>query len=247
MKIDLFIKGLIVGLFKIIPGLSGSLMAYNLNIYDECINKLNNLFNYNNIKYLLNVGIGILISIVLFSKIISYLYLNYCFIFMMISILLISSTTKIYFKNKLLFIITLIISLILLLSKFNINFGSDSILNTLLLGIIEAISTIVPSLSGSAIFMMLNSYDYVLSLYSSININTIYFFVGILIGLFISIKAIKIIISKYKNIFMTIISALSISTIIYLFIKNINTFNELIIGSIFLILGIKITLKHIIY
>lgn len=234
-------------MFKIIPGLSGSLMAYNLNIYDECINKLNNLFNYNNIKYLLNVGIGILISIVLFSKIISYLYLNYCFIFMMISILLISSTTKIYFKNKLLFIITLIISLILLLSKFNINFGSDSILNTLLLGIIEAISTIVPSLSGSAIFMMLNSYDYVLSLYSSININTIYFFVGILIGLFISIKAIKIIISKYKNIFMTIISALSISTIIYLFIKNINTFNELIIGSIFLILGIKITLKHIIY
>ena len=247
MKIDLFIKGLIVGLFKIIPGLSGSLMAYNLNVYDECINKLNNLFNYNNIKYLLNVGIGILISIVLFSKIISYLYINYCFIFMMISILLISSTTKIYFKNKLLFIITLIISLILLLSKFNINFDSDSILNTLLLGIIEAISTIVPSLSGSAIFMMLNSYDYVLSLYSSININTIYFFVGILIGLFISIKAIKIIISKYKNIFMTIISALSISTIIYLFIKNINTFNELIIGSIFLILGIKITLKHIIY
>ena len=234
-------------MFKIIPGLSGSLMAYNLNIYDECINKLNNLFNYNNIKYLLNVGIGILISIVLFSKIISYLYLNYCFIFMMISILLISSTTKIYFKNKLLFIITLIISLILLLSKFNISFGSDSILNTLLLGIIEAISTIVPSLSGSAIFMMLNSYDYVLSLYSSININTIYFFVGILIGLFISIKVIKIIISKYKNIFMTIISALSISTIIYLFIKNINTFNELIIGSIFLILGIKITLKHIIY
>lgn len=247
MKIDLFIKGLIVGLFKIIPGLSGSLMAYNLNIYDECINKLNNPFNYNNIKYLLNVGIGILISIVLFSKIISYLYLNYCFIFMMISILLISSTTKIYFKNKLLFIITLIISLILLLCKFNINFGSDSILNTLLLGIIEAISTIVPSLSGSAIFMMLNSYDYVLSLYSSININTIYFFVGILIGLFISIKVIKIIISKYKNKFMTIISALSISTIIYLFIKNINTFNELIIGSIFLILGIKITLKHIIY
>lgn len=234
-------------MFKIIPGLSGSLMAYNLNIYDECINKLNNLFNYNNIKYLLNVGIGILISIVLFSKIISYLYLNYCFIFMMISILLISSTTKIYFKNKLLFIITLIISLFFLLYKFNIDCDCSNALYIVILGIIEAISTIVPSLSGSAIFMMLNSYDYVLSLYSSININTIYFFVGILIGLFISIKAIKIIISKYKNIFMTIISALSISTIIYLFIKNINTFNELIIGSIFLILGIKITLKHIIY
>ena len=234
-------------MFKIIPGLSGSLMAYNLNIYDECINKLNNLFNYNNIKYLLNVGIGILISIVLFSKIISYLYLNYCFIFMMISILLISSTTKIYFKNKLLFIITLIISLFFLLCKFKINCDCSNTLYIVILGIIEAISTIVPSLSGSAIFMMLNSYDYVLSLYSSININTIYFFVGILIGLFISIKVIKIIIRKYKNIFMTIISALSISTIIYLFIKNINTFNELIIGSIFLILGIKITLKHIIY
>lgn len=234
-------------MFKIIPGLSGSLMAYNLNIYDECINKLNNLFNYNNIKYLLNVGIGILISIVLFSKIISYLYLNYCFIFMMISILLISSTTKIYFKNKLLFIITLIISLFFLLYKFNIDCDCSNALYIVILGIIEAISTIVPSLSGSAIFMMLNSYDYVLSLYSSININTIYFFVGILIGLFVSIKAIKIIISKYKNIFMTIISALSISTIICLFIKSINTFNELIIGSIFLILGIKITLKHIIY
>jgi len=247
LKIDLFIKGIIIGLFKIIPGLSGSLMAYNLNVYDECITKLNNLFNYDNIKYLFNIGIGILLSIIIFSKIISNIYLNYTFIFIMISILLIFKTTNFCFKNKLFFILSFVISLLILLVKFKINSNINNNYFIIILGLIESMTTIIPSISGSAIFMMLNQYENVLSFYNTISVKTFYFIVGILLGLIILIKLIKIILDKYKIIFSSIISGFSLSTIIYLLIKNIHSISELIIAIVILLLGIKISLKHIIY
>ena len=42
MKLKLFIKGLIVGLGKIIPGVSGSLLAISLNVYDRAILAITN-------------------------------------------------------------------------------------------------------------------------------------------------------------------------------------------------------------
>ena len=222
-------------------------MAYNLNVYDECITKLNNLFNYDNIKYLFNIGIGILLSIIIFSKIISNIYLNYTFIFIMISILLIFKTTNFCFKNKLFFILSFVISLLILLVKFKINSNINNNYFIIILGLIESMTTIIPSISGSAIFMMLNQYENVLSFYNTISVKTFYFIVGILLGLIILIRLIKIILDKYKIIFSSIISGFSLSTIIYLLIKNIHSISELIIAIIILLLGIKISLKHIIY
>ena len=45
MKLKLFIKGLIVGLGKIIPGVSGSLLAISLNVYDRAILAITNFFD----------------------------------------------------------------------------------------------------------------------------------------------------------------------------------------------------------
>ena len=40
----LIIKGLIVGIGKIIPGVSGSMLAISLGIYEPLINSINNFF-----------------------------------------------------------------------------------------------------------------------------------------------------------------------------------------------------------
>jgi len=41
----LILKGFLIGIGKIIPGVSGSLLAISLGVYDKAINSLVNLFN----------------------------------------------------------------------------------------------------------------------------------------------------------------------------------------------------------
>ena len=81
MNIIIILKGIIIGIGKIIPGVSGSVMAISFNVYDKAIYSITNFFDNpkNNAKFIINLGLGIVIGIVLFSKIINYLITNYYF------------------------------------------------------------------------------------------------------------------------------------------------------------------------
>ena len=62
------LKGFIIGIGKIIPGVSGSVLAITLGVYDKSVEYINN-FKHNkkeSLKYLLPLGIGIIISIIIF-------------------------------------------------------------------------------------------------------------------------------------------------------------------------------------
>lgn len=43
--LKLFLKGFIIGIGKIIPGLSGSLLAINFNVYERAIKAISNFFS----------------------------------------------------------------------------------------------------------------------------------------------------------------------------------------------------------
>ena len=65
------LKGIIIGIGKIIPGVSGSVLAISLGIYEKAIYSFNNIFkDYRNIYFLLKIFIGVLIAIIFGSKII---------------------------------------------------------------------------------------------------------------------------------------------------------------------------------
>ena len=75
------IKGFIIGIGKILPGVSGALLAILMGVYDKSIDYIIN-FKRNkkeSIKYLFPIGIGILLSIILFSKVIYYTLNKYYF------------------------------------------------------------------------------------------------------------------------------------------------------------------------
>ena len=71
----LFLKSFIVGIGKIIPGVSGALLAINFGIYEKLLDSITNFFDdwKNNIKFLLIFCFGIILSIIIGSKIILYL------------------------------------------------------------------------------------------------------------------------------------------------------------------------------
>ena len=84
----LFIKGFIIGIGKIIPGVSGAMLAISLNLYEKGLNTITHFFNdiKNNLYFLGSLALGILFSCFFFSKILLFTFNNYYFLSMMLFI-----------------------------------------------------------------------------------------------------------------------------------------------------------------
>lgn len=197
MSLKLILKGFIVGIGKIIPGVSGSLLACTLGIYEDLIAAVTNFFGdiKNHTRVLLNVGLGVFLAIIFFSKLILFLLNNYyeptmyLFLGLIVGTLLpFTKNLKWNLKNFLIFIIFLSLTFILSFKTTNINYiFRGNILDYMyisLLGMIDAFTSIVPGISGTAIFMLLGSYEFVLKILS--NAFSFYFIIygmGMILGI----------------------------------------------------------------
>jgi len=262
----LFIKGFIIGLAKIIPGVSGAMIAIYLNLYEKILDSITNFFNNlkENIKFIIIFGFGVILAIVIGSKIILYLFSNYKFITIMFFIGLIFGGTynfskKIKYNYKNIVLISLLILFFLIFSLTNFkttytlkyNFIDNIIF--FIGGIIDIFASLVPGISGTSLLMALGIYDNILTLISSV-LNTTYvlaninLYISYTLGMFLSFilnaYLINYFLKKYKNTTYSIILGLSISSIIFLLIivfKNQFTIIEFILGIILLTIGIVIS------
>lgn len=263
---NLFLKGFIIGIAKIIPGVSGAMIAVNFSIYDKLINAVTHFFDdkKNNFKFLLIVGSGILLSIVFFSNIVRYLLMNHYVVVMMLFIGLIVGGTYNFSKNidysiKNIIIISLIVSIVVGISIFNIDNSyvmQGNYMDYLMFfvgGIIEIFSSIVPGISGTALLMLIGIYDNILMLLA--NMFNIYFildnlmiYVSYGLGMFISFIVCSIFISyllkKYRKLFDTIVLGLCISSIVLLIIMTFKSnfmLIDLLVGIVLFFVGIFIS------
>lgn len=242
--------GLLIGLGKIIPGVSGAMIAISFGIYDKLINSI--LKPFENIKFIITIGIGFLLAIVFGSKAIIYFMDNYYYLTMIFFIGLISGgipkvINKAYNKNFSMkhFIVTLItFSLVITLSFFKKQSYIESDINYLFLvviGFIEALTMIIPGISGTAVLMIIGYYDVVMNFFNNI-LNVSYisytikfaipFGIGIIIGVYLVSKLIHYLLNKYESLFFASITGFSISAILIMF-------QEAFINSISLITFIE--------
>ena len=262
----LIIKGIIIGIGKIIPGVSGSMLAISLGIYQRLINSINDLFKSpkENIIFLTKVSIGIIISIVFFSKIIINCLNNYFFItiFFFVGLILGSFNDikdNIVKKNNYITIITCIV--VISLGFININNEiniENNILNFIyfiFIGFIDALTTIIPGISGTATLMMLGAYTKVINMFSTLfdlncfvknTLIIIPFIIGFIIGIILTSKLVAYLFKNYKSKTYNFILGFSIATVILMLIKSFNhffTIKDLIIGICFFIIGLFTTKK----
>lgn len=73
------LKGIVVGVANIIPGVSGGTMMVSMGIYDKLIHSITHLFSEfkKSVKFLLPIFIGIAIALVVVSFGIKYLFANF--------------------------------------------------------------------------------------------------------------------------------------------------------------------------
>lgn len=260
-----FFYGLLIGLGKIIPGVSGSVIALSLGVYEHSISSINNFFKdiKGNIIYLLPLLIGIIISIILSSKIVIYLLNNYYIstIFFFLG-LIIGSIHDICKHTKLRYTHLTIISFTLLTfigtiskSKIILSQNNNQFITYIIIGIIDAFCMIIPGLSGTALLMMLGCYKMLINMLSSMtnfnhlidNIKNIFpFTIGLIIGLFLTIKLVDFLFKKYFNKTYNIILGFLISSILYMFqttFKYQYTYKNTILSIPLFIIGYKLIKK----
>lgn len=208
-----FIKGILIGITMMIPGLSGGSCAMILKVYDKLMDCISNLFNIKNIIFLFIFGLGILLGIILFSfclfNFTSYKYFKYLVtivIFINIFLLL-----KEYNKINLIYIsLTLLgfISMLIIRNLYIIEIELN-VLTYLLIGLLIAISLILPGLGASYIL-------YILGLYDKINISIVnfdYIFlislgISTIFGIILSAKGINFLLKRDKYIIYSIVIGL---------------------------------------
>lgn len=253
MNIRLILKGVIVGLGKIIPGVSGSMLAITLGIYESILEAVTNFFSdiKKNSKLLINFSLGVFLAIIFFSKLILFFLNNYyeptmyLFLGLIVGTLLpFTKELKWNLKNFLIFLIFLSLTFILSFKTTNINYIFEGNLldyvYTSFLGVIDAFTSIVPGISGTAIFMLLGTYEYVLKILANpFSLLFIIYGIGLLFGIVLICYIMNYLLKHKKNETNIIIFAFMVSSIgiLLMGIKNFFNIFMLLIFIIGMIIG----------
>lgn len=174
----LFLKGILMGVANIIPGVSGGTLAVSLNIFDDLIKSINDLFKNpkKSLSFLIPIFLGIGFGILAFSSIIEYGLTNVSFVTNMFFVgLIVGSIPLIYGKAiaKGSSLVDYILGAGVFLIMVYIAFKSANIADTAVsetvtvtvmikyffIGIIASSAMIVPGISGSFILMSLGVYN----------------------------------------------------------------------------------------
>lgn len=253
-----FIKGILIGIGKIIPGVSGSLIAISFGIYERLLNDLSKLFKLNKkeYKFLIEIGLGISLSIIMFSKLILYILKKHYFFTMFLFLgFIIGGITPIFNKMKtktnfkliIIFILPIFILYILSILDIKLNL-SLNYKNIFFIGILESITMILPGLSGTAILMSLGIYEDLLLLISSFqNIGLMILFIfGICVGILGLSKILSYFMINKEYEFYYLIFSFTLISILVIINKTLYftyTFKMLLFGLLLLLLGYYISKK----
>ena len=224
-NIILVLKGMIIGLANVIPGVSGGTLMITLGIYEKIINTISHFFkNFKeNLKFLIPLGIGLILAVLLFSKIIGMALDKYPFPTTLFFLGLILgglpllwkkvSTKKKNFSNWLIFGITFMLVTTFAFLKSNDNIVTLTNLNVggyillFLVGVIASSTMIIPGISGSFVLMLLGYYKPIIDTIRSLtdfsllgnNILILGIFgIGVVIGIIVVAKLIEFLLKKFE-------------------------------------------------
>lgn len=228
-KIVLFIKGIVLGIAFVIPGVSGGTLAVLMGIYEELIEAASNFYkSVNDFKkyfmYLLPIGLGVVFSVSVFARIIKFgldkapIITILIFLGMIIggipSLCKNVKGNKITIKDASLMLVGMLIVLSMLIfhkSSNLVTFDNMNMYGYVILffvGMLAAVTMVVPGISGSFTLMLIGYYEPVLNMVNEItafkNLSTniilmCVFMLGVVLGIVFISKVIEWCLKHYKR------------------------------------------------
>ncbi len=181
------LRGMVIGVANIIPGVSGGTMAVSLGIYDKLIGAITGLFSHfkKSMGVLIPLGIGMGLGIVGFGYGLEYLLENHTlataltFVGLVLGglpILLSQFKSALGKKNKKSLGVSEVICFVLLLafgvgmallqggSEHGLTFGVGTMILLFVLGVVASATMVIPGVSGSMVLLVLGYYNAILTL-----------------------------------------------------------------------------------
>ena len=181
------IKGMLIGVANIIPGVSGGTMMVSMGVYEKIIGVVNNLFKdiKKSILTLLPLGVGMLLGVAVFSFIIPWCLevypfpTSFCFIGLILGGVpaIIKPTKESLHKEgksislphiiAFIFFFALAVGMAAMnetqtnFAKFDLNIGFMVIM--FVVGVVSAATMVIPGVSGSLVLMILGVYAGIMS------------------------------------------------------------------------------------
>lgn len=247
--LKMFLKGILIGIANVIPGVSGGTIAVAMGIYEELIHSINYIIKEfkKSVKFLLPIGLGIVFAILAFSKLVDFCFTNYeintTFVFVGLilgalpALFKKMSGEKIGLKSVLGFIFGFLLIVVMAFMKAGQGsdvFPSQNPFILLIVGAIASMTMIIPGISGSLVLAILGFYRPVISTVSSfadklIHFNFLemwseiiiltFFGIGVIIGIIVFAKLIEFLFDKFKNVTYSTIIGIIVASPIALLIN----------------------------
>lgn len=241
----LFIKGFILGVANVIPGVSGGTLAVSLGLYErglECVTTLFKKFK-ENLTFIMPIALGIVVAILSTSKLVTYALTNFKaqtiflfvgLIFGGISLIMKKVKGQKSFFNICVLCIVFIFVLGLNFVKtdtFSISFTNMKIIDYVLLalvGFIASSAMVIPGISGSFVLMVFGYYEKIMATISHLTtfknigqdlIIITVFGIGVLLGILFMAKLITKLIEKNEVRTYFAIMGFVLSSIVVLLIE----------------------------
>lgn len=224
-KLFLILKGFLLGIANIIPGVSGGTLAITLGIYNDLIGAISHFFKNlkKNLTFLIPLGIGMLAAVLLGSKVITYCLDKFTLPTTLFFIGLIVGGIPLLTKklkgrkvkpfNLAVFLLTF--SIVMIMTFLNagnnaVDLTNMSVIKFLLLiviGMVAAATMVIPGVSGSFVLMLLGYYIPVvgtvgnLTNFSELGHNLLIlapFGIGVALGIVGIAKLIEFLLKKYE-------------------------------------------------
>lgn len=183
--IKTILKGMVIGVANIIPGVSGGTMAVAMGIYDKMIHAATHLFSEfkKSMKILLPIVIGAVIAIVIGAKIIGFslekapIQTNLFFIGLILGSLPLMAQKVKGKKIQLSYILAFLIFFVIVIAfalmgeeegrAADLSLSVIGILKLFGVGVIAAATMVIPGVSGSMMLMLMGYYNPVLNTINS--------------------------------------------------------------------------------
>lgn len=223
-----FLKGIVVGIGGIAPGLSGSVLLVIFGLYQKTVNAIGTLFKdfKRNILFLVPLFLGFGVGVLLFSKIVDFFLSNYEMQTRFAFLGLIIGTIPIFYKevkkegfSKKYYILIVLAAIVgFSLFYFNKNLfptiSDPNLIQSVLLGVAVAASSIIPGVDSAVILSSLGLYEIYVSSLANFDLAVLIpAAFGLLIGALIISLIINKLIKKYYTITFSIIFGLFLSII----------------------------------
>lgn len=266
-KLSLIIKGFILGIANVIPGVSGGTLAITMGIYERLIDCISHFFKNikKNLTFIIPIGIGAVLAVLIMSKLVTASLENFPFATTLFFIGLIVGGVpmiagnvkkeKINPINIIVFLLTFGLIMFMTfgpngsnnINLSNVNIGMMLIL--LLVGVVAAATMVIPGVSGSFVLMLLGFYEPIigtisnLTNFSELGNNLLIlcpFGIGVLIGFVLVAKLIEFLLARFRITTYYGILGFVISSIVGLFVSALGYsagIIEIIIGIILFLGG----------